>query len=97
MNPSDRADLLDKQLTTLGPKTHKQKTEELPALIKQCRALRSAGQEQLKLEALRQAIAEGDADIKAGRTRAYQPSQLTDRAKRNLSKKGGKGSTLRQA
>lgn len=49
--------------------------------------LRLPEQEQLKLEALRQAIAEGDADIKAGRTRTYRPGQLADRAKRQLSKK----------
>lgn len=50
--------------------------------------LRLLEQEQLKLEALRRAIAEGDADVKADRTRTYQPGQLADRAKRHLSKKG---------
>ncbi|WP_334145788.1 type II toxin-antitoxin system ParD family antitoxin [Hyphomicrobium sp.] len=49
--------------------------------------LRLLEQEQVKLAALRQAIAEGDADIKAGRTRPYQQGQLGERAKRRLSKK----------
>jgi len=50
--------------------------------------LRLLEQEQAKLAALRQAIAEGDADAKAGRTRAYRPGQLADRAKRRISKAG---------
>lgn len=50
--------------------------------------LRLLEQEQLKLVALRQAISDGDADTQAGRTRAYQPGQLADRAKGRLSKRG---------
>lgn len=49
--------------------------------------LRLLEQEKLKLAALRRDIAKGDADIKAGRTRAYQPGQLADRLKKRLSKK----------
>lgn len=49
--------------------------------------LRLLEQEKLKLAALRRDIAKGDADIKAGRTRTYQPGQLADRLKKRLSKK----------
>jgi antitoxin ParD1/3/4 len=50
--------------------------------------LRLLEQEQIKLEALRRAIADGDADVKAGRTRAYAPGQLSERLKGRL----GRGS-----
>lgn len=45
MSDEERLSALDQRLTSLGPKTHKQKTQELPALIKQCRALRQAGRD----------------------------------------------------
>jgi antitoxin ParD1/3/4 len=38
--------------------------------------LRLLEQEQLRLKALRQAIAEGDADVAAGRVKTYQPGVL---------------------
>lgn len=53
--------------------------------------LRLLEQEQLKLQALRQAIAEGDDDIRQNRTTAYAPGQLADRLKGRLRKKAGKG------
>lgn len=57
MNDSNRIALLEQQLVTLGPLTHKQKTQELPALIAQCRDLRKAGKH-------------GEADIRANQIEA---------------------------
>jgi len=54
--------------------------------------LRLLEQEQIKLEALRRAIAEGDDDIKKGRTTAYAPGKLADRLKGRLGRKGKKQS-----
>jgi antitoxin ParD1/3/4 len=38
--------------------------------------LRLLEQEQLKLKSLRQAVAQGDADIKAGRSKTYKAGEL---------------------
>lgn len=46
--------------------------------------LRLLEQEQLKLTALRQAIAAGDADIAAGRTTDYAPGELATRLRTQL-------------
>jgi antitoxin ParD1/3/4 len=53
--------------------------------------LRLLEQEQLKLESLRRAIEQGDADIKAGRMTTYEPGQLADRLKARLRKKSSRG------
>lgn len=50
--------------------------------------LRLLEQEQIKLEALRRAIAEGDDDIASGRTTAYAPGKLGERLKSRLGKSG---------
>lgn len=52
--------------------------------------LRLLEQEQIKLEALRRAIAEGDNDLKAGRTTAYTPGKLAERLKSRLGKTSSK-------
>lgn len=49
--------------------------------------LRLLEQEQLKLAALRQAIDDGDCDVVAGRTKAYQRGQLAERLKSRLEPK----------
>jgi antitoxin ParD1/3/4 len=50
-----------------------------------CRAgLRLLEQEQLKLQALRRAIAEGEADAAAGRVADYAPGELAARLKAGL-------------
>lgn len=49
--------------------------------------LRLLEQEQLRLKALRQAIAQGDADFAAGRSRSYQPGDLFNEMKDALSSK----------
>ncbi len=52
--------------------------------------LRLLEQEQIKLEALRRAIAEGDDDVKAGRTTAYAPGKLAERLKGRLGRSSDK-------
>lgn len=47
--------------------------------------LRLLEREQIKLQALRQAIAEGDAAIERGEYEAYEPGQLAARLKSRLS------------
>jgi hypothetical protein len=49
--------------------------------------LRLLEQEQLRLKALRQAIAQGDADFAAGRSRSYQPGNQFNEMKDALSSK----------
>jgi antitoxin ParD1/3/4 len=46
--------------------------------------LRLLEQEQLKLQALRHAVAEAEADAAAGRVTAYAPGQVAARMKANL-------------
>ena len=50
--------------------------------------LRLLEQEQLRLKALRQAIAEGDADVAAGRIKNYQPGELAHEMQNMARKKG---------
>jgi antitoxin ParD1/3/4 len=47
--------------------------------------LRLLEREQIKLQALRQAIAEGDAAIERGESATYEPGQLAARLKSQLS------------
>jgi antitoxin ParD1/3/4 len=48
--------------------------------------LRMLEQEQLKLKALRQSIAQGDADLAAGRSKVYAPGELARELKDGLAK-----------
>ncbi len=48
--------------------------------------LRLLEQEHLKLAALRKDIAKGDADVKHGRTKTYQPGQVGARLKKRIGK-----------
>jgi antitoxin ParD1/3/4 len=50
--------------------------------------LRLLEQEQLKLQALRQAIAAGDADLAAGRNTVYAPGELAARLTKRINGKG---------
>jgi antitoxin ParD1/3/4 len=54
-------------------------------------ALRLLEQEQLKLKALRQAIAQGDADLAAGRCKSYKAGELAGEMSDIL--RGDKGDT----
>ncbi len=48
--------------------------------------LRLLEQEHLKLATLRKDIAKGDADVKHGRAKAYQPGQVAARLKKRVGK-----------
>lgn len=63
MTDEERIADLDHQLISLGPETHRLKTQTLPSLIKQCRELRQAGQHQ-EADAVADRIEKLDAIIK---------------------------------
>ncbi|MBX9862427.1 MAG: hypothetical protein K2Y42_06700 [Hyphomicrobium sp.] len=71
MSNIERINTLEQQLISLGPETHKQKAEILPALTKQCRAFREASRHQEadqvadQIEAINARIKNNEKQLKA--------------------------------